>query len=327
MGPDEVRQRLRARLSRGEVGGLGIALALQIGFIVLYQGGLALAFDYGTFTDTALGDFGGFFYAHWSLPVFALLDSMPFTVGYGLWGLVNIVAMAFALRVFGGNPLIALAGFQMIYCIYYGQIVGVILGGLALMWWGMGVGRWWVAGLGLAVAVTKFQLGVPLGFALWLLADIRWVDRWKVALVPLLVMLVSLLVYPLWPVQLLADFAAEAPNDLGSVSLWRYVGPGVLVLWGLPFMPRLPLHRRLQAVVACMALALPYYQQTDLLALYMLSVGWLGLLGNLGYAMAFFGWQALSWLVVVPLIAYGGAIVGYARAWHLPRPMPDSAVP
>jgi hypothetical protein len=53
-----------------------------------------------------------------------------------------------------------------------------------------------------------------------------------------------------------------------------------------------------------MGLALPYFQQTDMLFLLVMPIGWIGLLGNLGYFMSLYGWIALQLLAVFPLTVY-----------------------
>ena len=57
-------------------------------------------------------------------------------------------------------------------------------------------------------------------------------------------------------------------------------------------------------LVATSMLALPYFQQADLMVLFVLPCGWLPLLGNLGYLMAARGWEVLPWLCIIPLMEY-----------------------
>jgi hypothetical protein len=181
-----------------------------------------------------------------------------------------------ALRIFGGNVPVALLSYQSFYCLFYGQIVGLLAGALALLWWSLVAKRVWLAGVMLALACTKVQLGVPMGLTLLLLANVTWLGRLKALLVAGLVALVSILLYPSFLVDVYYAALATPPNNLGSVSLWRYVGAA--------------------------ALSLP--------------VGWLGLLGNVGYAMVFIGWRALPLLVIVPLVAYGWVFASHIRQRH-----------
>jgi hypothetical protein len=61
--------------------------------------------------------------------------------------------------------------------------------------------------------------------------------------------------------------------------------------------------------VATIGLTLPYFQQSDLLFLLVMPIGWVGLLGNLGYFMNRYGWLALQSLAVLPLAVYGIALL------------------
>ncbi len=302
--PDLMRERLRARPNRGEFFALALAVGVQLAFLQLARSGM-VGIDYQGHINVADGDYSLFFFAEWAVPFYRFLALLPFEVGYGLLGILEILGVWFACRVFNGNSVIAVTGYQMLYCLYYGQIVGVVLGGLALMWWGIVQKRYWLAGVGLAVALVKFQMGTPLAICLWLTADLSWHNRFKIALIPAGVALISLLAAPLWPWLLLQRIIVLPPDSQGSISLWRWIGPAALVLWVPPIAVRLLPGKRLAAVAAASALALPYFQQTDLLMLFVLPIGWLGLLGNLGYLMVAYHWKALQVLVVVPLVIYG----------------------
>ena len=315
--PTVIEQRVKSRLSRNEA----FALFFNLGFlgilVVLHTTYGVRAFDYGSYTNTVHGDFSEWHYAHWFLPVFSALEALPGESGFALWSLANIAGIFCALRVFGGRVAGVMLSYQMLYALFYGQIIGVILGGLALFWWGMARRRWDVAGFGLLVACTKYQVGVPFGLTLWLLADVTWRERLRILAVPTGVALLSLVVYPLWPLDALDYHRQNPPGDWGSISLWRWIGPLALLLWIPPVVLHLSPARRVIAVIATSALALPYFQQGDLLALFVLPVGGLGLLGNLGYLYLWFRWSALRLLVIIPLIAYlsiaGPPLYGWVR--------------
>jgi hypothetical protein len=125
---------------------------------------------------------------------------------------------------------------------------------------------------------------------------------------PVIVGITSLIVYPLWFLDVLNNIRNNYPIDYASVSLWRWIGAFALVLWIPPLFMRLPRERRIIAIGAAAALALPYYQQADLPALYVLPIGWLPLLGNFGYLYPIVGWISLQLLWFVPLFAYARAI-------------------
>jgi hypothetical protein len=314
LDPERIEKRLRQRPSKAEVAALAIGLSLTFGFALLHAQGVPTGLDYQVFLDAARGDPYGYYYAEWFLPIFNALDLLPFELGYVLWNLLNLAGMWLALRVFNGPRALTLFSYQMLYILYYGNIVGVILGALALAWWALHRNRFLIAGLGFFVAATKFQLGIPLGLALWLLADISWYTRLRSLLVALIGLLASLVIWPGWPLELYDRLLTSPPYAMGNVSLWPILGPVVLLLLLPPLLLKLSTTRRLIAWTAAIALVLPYFQQTDLLGLFVLPVGRLPLLGNIGYLMVLQSWTALQWLVIVPILAYIWALWPQAEA-------------
>jgi hypothetical protein len=298
-------RRLRARLRPWELFGLALGLCLLGAFIWVHQELQIVPYDLGNYLAAGRGDFSYYYYAYWMVPLFSLLARLPMAVVYALWGGLNIGCLFFAGRVFGGRVALTLVGFQALYVVFIGQATGLVLAGLALLWWGMAHRRWHVAGLGLILAIAKFQLGLPLGLVLWLLAPVTWRERLRVLLVPALVSLLSLLPYPGWPLRVLETVRSNPANDWGSISLWRWLGPGALLVWLPPSLLALSRTKRIVALTAATALGMPYFQQTDLLALFVLPGGWLPVvLGNLGYLFFAIYWSALRLLVVVPLMVY-----------------------
>jgi hypothetical protein len=303
-------RRLKARVSRSEFFALALSLSLVGCFIWVYTQVKVPPNDYGVYLRTVAGDFRDYYYAYWLWPVFWLFEKLPLFVGYAIWSAVSIASVFFAGRVFGGRVALALLSFQMLYVVYLGQIIGIIIGGLALCWWALAHKRWDLAGLGLILASTKIHTGATLGLLLLVLAPITWRQRLRVLLVPAVVVVLSLVVYPRWPLDALENLGTNPANDWGSIALWRWIGPWALLLWAPPLLLRLSPAKRLVALTATMALALPYFQQTDLLALYVLPIGWFPvLLGNLGYLFFSIQWDALQMLFLVPLVVYLSLII------------------
>lgn len=304
----QMKERLRRRLTPGELFALALAFGM-VGIFIRLQPNLSFAYlDFRIYLEAARGNFSYqglyYYYGYWMLPVFAVLSRLPLDLAYALWSILNILGVFFAVRVFGGKAFAALASYQMFYSLIYGNIAGLIVGGLALCWWGSANRKWHVAGLGIALASAKFQTGLTGALFLLLMADITWKDRLRVMTVPVLIWLASLVVYPGWLLHLTNNLIAHPPNDLASISLWRWLGPWALLLWLPPLLLRLEPGRRLIALAAAMGLALPYFQQTDLLFLLAMPIGWIGLLGNLGYFMGVYGWVALQMLAILPLTVY-----------------------
>lgn len=320
-------RRLRQRLTLGEV----FAILLAIGFLGIFTNMVIQdqyePNDYGIYLDAANGDRWGFFYADWIIPVYIVLGWLPESLGFALHGLLTILGVWFATRVFRGPAPPALLNYQLLYVLFYGNIVGIIVGALALAWWSMVHKRWYLAGLALLIACTKYQLGGPLALALWLLADCSWRDRARMLIVPAAAGLLSLIIYPLWPLHMINRVLDGTLADWGSISLWQWIGPLALLLWvpvvWLPLSPT----RRLIAITVALTLSSPYFQQTDLLALFMLPTGALAWLGNLGILFIWGQWAALRVLALIPVIAYLIVIGPPLRAWIDQRRTRESAQP
>lgn len=312
----EMDARLRARPAPGELLALALvavslALFIHLDLLVGFT-----PFDYHIYIKTVEGDLLRYYYADWLLPLFWLWSKLPFWWGYAAWTGLNAVCVLLAGRVFGGRGWLALLTFQAFYGLFLGQITGLLVGGLALGWWGLAHKRWHLAGFGFWLACTKFQLGLPFGLLLWLFAEISWRERLRALLLPAGLSLLSLAVFPAWPLNLLERLRAYAPYDWANIGLWEWIGAAALLLLLPPLLLPLEKSRRFLALAAAIPLALPYFQQADLLALYVLPIGWLPvLLGNLGFLFFRYGFDALRLLWVVPLSLYLAAIIPALRAW------------
>jgi hypothetical protein len=304
----QMKQRLRQHLTLGEL----FALALAFDMVVIFiwqETNLSFAFlDFKIYLGTSQGNLSYqnfyYYYGYWILPIFAVFSKLPFHFVYIVWSSISILSILFATRIFNGKALVAVASYQLFYTLIYGNITGLIVGGLALCWWGLVNRKWHIAGLGIALASAKFHIGITGSLILLFAAEITWRDWLRVMMVPALIGVASLVVYPGWPFQLLDTIINHPPDNLGSISLWRWIGPWALLLWVPPFLLHLEPKQRFMSLVSVMGLALPYFQQTDLLFLLVMPIGWIGLLGNLGYFMSLYGWTALQFLAFIPLTIY-----------------------
>jgi hypothetical protein len=303
--PDLIRRRLQAPPGRFEFFALSLNLAFIGVFLWIHTQVEFEPWDFSTYILAGEGDYSLNYYAFWIMPLFQILARIPAPLDFILWNIANIAGVFFATRVFGGKAGTTLLTFQMLYILFLGQIIGILLGGLALLWWGMANKRWVIAGFGLILACTKFQTGVTLGLFLLVLAGIARSEKLKVLVVPVGVALASLALYPGWPIELWNTILASPPNNWGSITLWRYLGPAALLLWLPPLLLDLEPNKRFFALLAANALTLPYFQQTDLLSLFVFPVnGMLKLLGYLPLTFSILRLQALQLLVLVPLTLY-----------------------
>lgn len=283
------------------------AILLVLGLSVVFALTGVIAPDYRTYiaavTDRTSPDFTNYLYGYWLLPAFQLLSLLPLPVGYLVMACANIAGIGWAARVFRGNLFIALLSYQMLSVLWYGNIVGIIVGGLALMQWSMRRQKWALAGIGWTIAAAKMQLGLPLGLAIWLIEG----RHPRPLLILLLAVAASLALYPGWPLDTIGT--VDTANTSGNISLWQWVGPLALLLW-------LRLPRTLPEITATLALTSPYFQQGDLLMLLVLPIGWVGLLGNIGFLFAVLEWQALKLTAALPVAVYVQTLVRRWAHWR-----------
>lgn len=313
----QMNKRLWHRLTLEEIFALTLAFGM-VGLFVWERHHLSfVGLDFKIYLGTAQGNFSYqnlyYYYGYWILPMFAMLSKLPFSTAYILWSSINILGVFFAVRVFDGRAIIAITSYQMFYNLIYGNITGLVVGGLGLCWYGLVNKKWHLAGVGIALASAKYQIGLIGSLLLILTAETPWKNRLRVFIIPVIVWGSSLILYPNWPLQALDIMQNHPPVALASISLWRWIGPWSILFLLPPLLLPLKPQQRFLTFVAAIGLALPYYQHTDLLLLLVLPIGWIGLLGNMGYFMGFYGWIALQYLCLFPLIIYTLALLPEIR--------------
>ncbi|MCC6803844.1 MAG: hypothetical protein IT319_13255, partial [Anaerolineae bacterium] len=281
-------------------------LGLTLLFIYLNSNsGMPFAPDFDVYIQAARGNFAGFYYTYWSLPIFQVLALLPGAhTAYLLWCILNVLGVWFAVRVFGGSAPLVLLSYQMLFVCFYGQITGITVAGLALLWWSLERKRWLLAGIGALLALIKWQMGIPLCAALRLLSNTAWHIRLRTLLLVLVIVALSLILYPNWILIVIERIVTEPPIPFGNIASWQFFGPLALLFWLPPLFLPMSRGRRVAALCAANALATPYFQQTGLLTLFMLPLGWFPLLGNLPYLYFWFRNNEMEFVVAVPLLAY-----------------------
>jgi hypothetical protein len=72
---------------------------------------------------------------------------------------------------------------------------------------------------------------------------------------------------------------------------------------------------------------LPYLQQTEILLLQVLPIGWIALLGNIGFLYFGLLWKIMPFLAILPLTLYVALLLPAAHAWFTARRSVCSAQP
>lgn len=299
---EDLNHRAFSPLSHAEVALLAFNVGLGFIFLKNWLNGYPGFFDFFSYLDAASGNFQGFYYAHWILPLFRIMNQAPMVWIIGLWSLINLIGVFIAGRVFGNRTIYILSTYQLFYTLFYGQIMGVIIGGLAIFWWCLKNGKPLWAGLGLSMASVKYHIGIPVAVILLFLGEYDRKKIFQALAVPVAVYMISLMVDPSWPFEVVANIRSSPPDTMGNISLWQWLGPACLLLW-LPA-TLIPMKKmwRLVLLVATLSLTLPYFQQTDLLGLYVFPVGFLSWLGNIGFLFIIWQWEGLKLITLAPMI-------------------------
>lgn len=306
ISPEILSARIKTKPSLGEFFGLMMAVGILMIFSILRYQQEWITYDFDNYIGAPLGIYVEFYYHYWIIPILSIFEKLPGVSGYVVWGLINIFGVWFAARVFSSRPGFVLLTYQMFYALSYGQITGILLGGLAFFWWALINNKWILAGLGLLIASTKFQIGIPIGLTLILLVETSWKNRLQTLVIPLGITILSLILYPLWPLDLVdAILYSDPPDAQGSIALWQWIGPWALLLWIPPITIKYPKEQRRLLLISATCLALPYFQQTDLLVLFAFPIHWgYILLGNLGYLFIEYQWKMLPILSIIPMMIY-----------------------
>jgi len=208
-------------------------------------------------------------YAHW---LFALLGWAPEPVAYVGLSLATISGLYLAVRSFGGAHWMVFTSFAFAWILFYGQLDGLVAGGLGLAWWANRARRPILAGGGLTLAALKPQLALAAGLALWWWSP----SRLKSLLVPAAVVLLSFVTSGFWIPAWLDRLGDNDQWVLLSrnLSLWPQIGGWALLVWPLILALRLPRERKLAAVLAATALSSPYFPLPSAVVILSLAVPW-----------------------------------------------------
>lgn len=264
--------------------------------------------DYRVYMNAAAGH-GNIFYPYWTLFLLTPLTLLPFWLGFVVWNATNIGCVYVACKLWGGNTIIALLSYPMLFMLFYGQITGLLVLALVLY------DRWiadkpYHAGIAAAIALAKPQLAVPVLLYSALRPHVSWHNRLVSVLPTLAAFTLSLLVYGDWVTAWLGRLDTAATE--GSITMWSLIGHWSLLLW-LPLGFIAPEQRRL-FVICTTALSLPYFQLTGLLLLLAgMPLSLFSVLAFIGYGMLMLGWFGASLMLLLPLSIYIWIVLVHAK--------------
>ena len=312
---ENINQRIKNKFSILELSLIIFVLFLAFYFLITQSG---LFWDYKVYLETANGNYENFYYGYWLLPLFRLLSFLPFEISYSIWIILSILGVVFATRVFNGNLTFTLLSYQLSFSLFWGQISGIICGALGLFWWSLHKKNWWLAGFSLLILAAKPQSGGVFAFFLLVFSEIKLRNKFRILLIPMAGVALSLIVYPGW----IIDVISRSSNaySWGNISLYQWIGPWALLLFLPTAIIPMPKQRRFLLLATTCVLTIPYFLQTDLITLFIFPVGFFSiLLGYLPAIMPFFiGYEGQHTGVLVPVFIYFYIVTSeLIRMWKL----------
>ena len=275
---------------------LPVLLGVTVGFAFVPGAGA----DYiNVFYHASERAYVGFYYPQWAEFLLKPFDLLPPVIAYAAFLLFQSTCLVIATRCFGGDLRAAFLNYSALSFLFYGQMEGVVILGLAALKWGLERDQPSVASLGLIAALVKPQVGLPL--ALFFLIK-KW--RWEPVVSLAIVVATSLVLWPGWPSDLAQRLLSAPPDTSGNISLWQYTGPAALLLWIPALLIPMSDSRRQVVLAATSALGLPYFQMYSPLLLYVMPVGWWPLLGNIVFLGMIWGGRPVKALALVPACVY-----------------------
>jgi hypothetical protein len=237
------------------------------------------------------------YYARW---LFGLLGVLPEWAAYLLFESACTALLYFAVRVWKGRHWMMFLSFPFAWTLFYGQIDGIVVGGLALAGWALEREDYLLLGAGLTLASIKPQVGLPLGLAMWWWSN----NRWKPLLIPVLVLGVSFLQWGFWiPAWFAALFSTSDLVSLSrNLSLWTLAGPWILLVWiPIAFLP-VPRPRKLAAIAAGTMLSMPYFPLSSAVLFLGMSVPWpfFAAVQLPAFTSLFGSYEVYDWLRLLP---------------------------
>jgi hypothetical protein len=304
---DAIEKRLKERISLIEFGVIVFLISWLLGLVILYNQGLnELWGDLNKYLACAKGQCEDFYYGYWILPIFSLLGKLPYQITYIIWGSINIAGIWFATRVFGGNKFIALISYPMLSVLWYGQISGLILASIAFGFYGIVKRNWILAGIGLGIALVKYNIAMILIIPMILgtkltIKELALIFIWPVGFIGL-----SLITYPGWFIQVVNRIWYYHPMNSYSLSIWPYIGIIALIL----FIPLFLLPNRIRFLfigwIIAGTIGSPYFQLKDILILLIMPIptGIAFFISYFGFAHFFISTKVIQIYIIFQIVLY-----------------------
>lgn len=258
------------------------------------------------FRNGARGDYSLVVTPYWSLLLSLIPAQAPEPFGYLIWITIGSLLVLVTTHRFNSPLLAVLLSYQMSWVLFYGQIDPFILFGIGLGYEAIINKKPILLGLSISLVTIKPQIGSLLAIYFFFSSP----SKAKTALIFLLIVLATLLIWPGWPERLIFEqilpFMDRPNNNWTNTSLGIpfWVGSIFSIL---SLMSPMSLKNKIPLLLATNLLVSPYstiYSQLSLL-----SIG-------LPYLFNIFGF--IPWAVAI--------IAGPFGNWHWSFIFPLSVV-
>ncbi len=304
---EAIDKRLKERISLFEFGAIVFLITWVLGLVILFNQGYNEYWgDLNKYLACAKGQCVDFYYGYWILPIFSLLGKLPYQITYLIWGLINIAGIWFATRIFGGNKFIALISYPMLSVLWYGQISGLIFASIAFGFYGIVKRNWVIAGIGLGIALVKYNIAMILIIPMILGTKLNIKEWAQIIIWPVGFIGLSFITYPGWFTQVVNRIWYHPPMISYSLSIWPYVGIIALTL----FIPLFLLPKRTQFLfigwIIAGTIGSPYFQLKDILALLIMPIptGIAFIISYIGFMHFFIGTRVVQTHILFQIVLY-----------------------
>ena len=304
-----------------------IALIISGGLVFLFgmiYGGNDWIFAY---RNGARGDYSQVVTPYWSLFLSYIPAQIPDPFGYLVWITIGTFLVLVTTYRFNSPFLAVLFSYQMNWVLFYGQIDPFILFGIGLGYDAILKKKPILLGIAISLVTIKPQIGSLLAIYFFFSSP----SKVKTALTFLLIVLVSLLVWPGWPERLIFEqiipFMNRPYNNLTNTSLRIPFWAGFIFSL-LSLVSPISIRNKIPLLLATSLLVSPYstiYSQLSLLSIglpYLFNI-----FGFIPWAVAiivgpFGNW---NWAFIFPLFvvlyiyyfAYKNGDLSNIRVWRV----------
>jgi hypothetical protein len=240
----------------------------------------------------------------WLSTILTPFVMLPERVGFSLFLAFSVAIIVFSTHALKGHPIPLLLSAQLSWILWWGQIDGLAILGLALAWIAYQKKSWVLMSVAFLLVLLKPQVSlIPFMFLWWWLGK----ERWKTATLSAILLLLSVIIWgpwPLWSITKVIRFAGQSTYGPWNTSLGVMAFPLFIPAIFLPLKDR---SKRLLAISATALLVSPYMPYYSTLVLFCFPLPWgLYSFAFLGYFPSLLGtevaWKGITFLPILTLL-------------------------